>query len=380
MKQDIKNEALLYDPIFAKKPPEGWEDSEKGGIFGKAVTKKVIFVLVLVLAISFSLILSFKSISKKKYMYDTVDSGYRLSEFNGTDKDNILIITDVKHDDGSEETEKTVTAVRNYALCCNETIDFIFVGKDVIDLEYNCFYYCTKLKAVFVDEENPAYTSVDGVIYTKDMTEVVFCPMKNSEYRTALKLGYTAPATLKLGNATGAFENEKNSFLSECADFLAQTENLFPVNDDDMTDELKNALAESGALYTIPDSVTSIAPFCFSYCERLTNIDVPDGVKTIGQMAFFKCKNLESIYLPDGLESIGSDAVSYCEKIDYIYIPSSVKTIGHHAFFGCFGVDAVYLGAADDNDMDIGESWLPYKSARSLSRVDTVYGAERRNG
>ncbi len=363
MKQDIKDEALLYDPIFAKKPPEGWADSEKGGIFGKAVTKKVIFVLVLVFAISFSLILSFKSISKKKYMYDEVDSGYRLSEFNGTDKDNILVITDVKHDDGTEETEKTVTAVRNYALCCNETVDFIFVSENVTELEYNCFYYCTRLKAVFVDENNPAYTSVDGVVYTKDMTEIVFCPMKNSEYRTALKLGYAAPT------------NE-----SECADFLTKTEELFPVSDDDMTDEVKNALAQSGELYTIPDTVTKIAPFCFSYCERLKKIDIPDGVKSIGQMSFFKCKNLESIYFPDGLESIGADAVSYCEKIDYIYIPASVKTIGHHAFFGCFGAESVYLGAADDSDMDIGESWLPYKSARSLTRIDAVYGAERRNG
>ena len=88
MENNVEKEILLYDPIFAKKPPEGWEDSEKGGFFGKASTKKAIFIVFLILAISLSLLLSFKSLSKKKFSYDSVDGGYRLSEFNGTDSDN----------------------------------------------------------------------------------------------------------------------------------------------------------------------------------------------------------------------------------------------------------------------------------------------------
>ena len=360
MDEKIKDEKLLFDPVFDRKPPEGWEDSEKGGFFGKSSTKKAIFIFFLALAIGLSLFFSFKSLSKKKYTYDTVEAGCRLSEYNGGKNDNILKIDYLINEDGSADSSTPVKSVRNYAITCNEFLEFIFIGKDVTDLEYNCFYYCNNLKAIFVDEANPVYTAVDGVLYKKDMTEIILCPIKNSEYRTALAMGVKAPS------------NEKS-----CKAFLEESKDFFPPIEEDMSEEVKNTLAKSGALYTIPDTVTSIAPFCFSYCERLTKIDVPDGVKTIGQMSFFKCKGLESIYLPDGLLSIGSDGLSYCENIKYIYVPASVKEIGHHAFFGCMGVDAIYMGAPDKDSVKTGESWLPKQSTRSLKTVEVVYGAER---
>ena len=363
MGNNIGGAPLLYDPIFAKKPPEGWEDSEKGGFFGKAATKKAIFIIFLVLAISLSLLLSFRSLSKKKYSYDEAAQGYRLSEFNGTDADNVLRVVSVINEDGTDAPEKPVTAVREYAVCCNETLDFIFIGRDVTDLEYNCFYYCTNLKAVFVDAENPAYTSVDGVLYRKDMTEIILHPIKNSEYRASLALGLTPPADAK-----------------DAAAFMNGMERLFPSEGTDMPAEAEKALADVGAVYTVPETVTGIAPFCFNYCDKLTRVDLPAGLKTLGQMAFFKCAGLESIRLPDGLESIGPDGLSYCAKLDYIFVPASVKSIGHHAFYGCLGVDKIYLGAGDENMVETGEEWLPKRSERSLKNVEVVYGAERRNG
>ncbi|MBQ6268100.1 MAG: leucine-rich repeat protein [Clostridia bacterium] len=363
MNDNLEQQTLLYDPIFVKKPPEGWEDSEKGGFFGKAATKKTIFILFLVLAISFSLLLSFRSLSKKKYIYDEAGSGYCLSEFNGTDSDRCLRIDAVIDTDGSTDPQKPVTSVRNYAVCCNETLDFIFIGKDVTSLEYNCFYYCTNLKAVFVDAGNPAYTSVDGVLYNKEMTEIILHPIKNSAYRAALALGLQAPAD-----------------EAGCDAFLKELDRLFPGEEEPTDAQAKQAMADTGAVYTIPDTVTAVAPFCFNYCETLTRIDLPDGLKTIGQMSFFKCKSLESIRLPDGLESIGADGLSYCEKLDYIFVPASVKSIGHHAFFGCLGVTEIDLGAADKSQVETGESWLPKQSVRSLKNVPAVYGAERRDG
>ncbi len=360
---NVENERLLYDPVFANKPPEGWEDSEKGGFFGKAGTKKAIFILFLVLAISVSLFFSFRSLSKKKFGYEKAGEGWRLSEFNGTDADNILNIVSVIDENGNADPEKPVTAVREYAVCCNETLDFIFIGRDVTDLEYNCFYYCNNLKAVFVDADNPAYVSVDGVLYTKDMTEIVLHPIKNSEYRTALALGLAAPAD-----------------EAACEAFLKQMQAFFPEDEEKTPEQVKQAMAESGAVYTVPATVTDIAPFCFNYCDKLTRVDLPEGLKTLGQMAFFKCASLGSIRLPDGLESIGADGLSYCEKLTYIFVPASVKTIGHHAFYGCLGVSEIYMGAADKSAVETGESWLPKQSVRSLKDVAAVYGAERRDG
>ena len=357
MENNIKTERLLYDPMFAHKPPDGWADSEKGGFLGKGKTKKTMFIIVLVIAVASSLFLSFKSLSKKVYSYDATDDGYRLSEFNGTEKHNILSVDYVINDDGSVDREKPVVAVRNYAISCNETLDFIFIGANVKDLEYNCFYYCTRLKAIFVDENNPYYTSVDGVLYSRDMTQIILHPIRNAEYRATLAKGYAAPVDERA-----------------CATFLAEYKKLFPDVDDEVREKVGAA-----AVYTVPDTVTDIAPFCFSYCDKLTHVNLPEGLKTIGQMSFFKCAFLEEISLPDGLERIGADGLSYCEKIRYIFVPVSVSFIGHHAFFGCLGVDAIYLGAADEDAVETGEGWLPKQNERSLKNVSAVYGAERRD-
>ncbi len=42
--------------------------------------------------------------------------------------------------------------------------------------EKDAFYLCKEFSEITVDEKNPVFCSVDGVVYTKDMKEVVYCP------------------------------------------------------------------------------------------------------------------------------------------------------------------------------------------------------------
>lgn len=369
---NLKDRELLYDPMFAKKPFNGWEDSEKGGIFGKAITKKIIFVLFLVTAIGCSIFFSFNALGKSKYTYDETENGCQFSEFNGGENDTILDVEFVNNEDGTIDTSKPVTSVRTYAVCCNEYIELIYVGKEVTDLESNCFYYCTNLLAVIVDPENPDYTSVDGVLYSKDMTKIIMHPIKNHEYRAALSLGISAPQNIK-----------------ECTDFLEKFRKEICIDEEERTDKAIKAIDSVCEEYVIPETITEISDFCFNYCDRLKKIIIPDGVKRIGQMAFFKCLRIESIYIPDGVEYIGPDAFSYiyndeveneennAKTLTYVYIPASVKEIGHHAFYGCLGCKEIYLGASDKDDVKTGEGWLPKVGRKSMKNVEAVYGQER---
>ena len=47
--------------------------------------------------------------------------------------------------------------------------------------------------------------------------------------------------------------------------------------------------------YTIPDSVTSIGPYAFQNCSKLTSITIPDSVTSIGANAFYRCSGLASM-------------------------------------------------------------------------------------
>ena len=349
----ISKTELLYDPLFDKKPDLKMK-GRKNTLF------KALFIIIISAFVGLSLFFSFNSISSDKYTYKENGSGYTLYQFVGKEDDTTLHIDYVRDEAGTVDITKPVTAVREFSMSCNEYVRFIFIGKDVSELEPHCFYYTKNLMAVTVDPENQSYASVDGVLYTKDMKEIILHPMRNHQYRAALGAGIAAPSDEKTAEV----------FLSEFSK---------KYGDETTADaEEYGKQFSKEAFYKIPDSVTRIEDSCFSDCEALTYVDIPSSVKEIGSLAFFKCKGFETITIPDGVESIGSDGFSYCERVTYIYVPESVKFIGHHAFFGNLGCEKIYLGAENEDMIEFGENWLPKQSTTSLKDAEAVYGQERR--
>ena len=120
--------------------------------------------------------------------------------------------------------------------------------------------------------------------------------------------------------------------------------------------------------YSIPGTVTNIAPFAFSRCGNLTAITIPSGVTSIGSNAFDFCSSLTDVTLPDSVVSIGSYAFAectsltnftpgfslanigsgafvLCTNLTNLTIPDSVNSLGRDAFDFCIGLTNVTLGA-----------------------------------
>ena len=353
---------LLYDPMFAKKPVLDWTDSEKGGIFGKSIVKKIIFIIVLLIAIGGSSFFSFNSISKEKYEFKQLDDGtYIMEAFNGQKVDTVLNIDYVRSADGKADETKVVSAVRKYSTTGNDTLQFVFIGKDVKDIEKTSFFYCTSLSGIFVDDANENYMDIDGILYKKENgvpTELVLCPQQYTRYMTALSMGDSAPATP--ADAT----NLANKLLKE--DYIATLDKV-----------IENEDTKVGKIITVPETVTKICQLSFAYCDKLIEVKLPQGLKEIETMAFFDCEALKKADLPDTLEAIGSDAFSKCESLDYIFIPASVKNIGHHAFWECKSAKKVYIAAENLNGIDAGANWIPQYRKSVMKDIETVFGAER---
>lgn len=138
-----------------------------------------------------------------------------------------------------------------------------------------------------VDENNPNYSSEEGVLYNKTKTSLIQCPTS----KTGI---FQIPSTVKTLEMY-AFSNSISLTAIE-----------------------------------IPESVTSIGTFSLSICYGLTSITIPKNVNTIQYGAFAYCRNVTSIYANPVLPVDISTTTRVFEEINKttctLYVPYGSKT------------------------------------------------------
>ena len=89
----------------------------------------------------------------------------------------------------------------------------------------------------------------------------------------------------------------------------------------------------------IPNSVTTIEQVAFDGCSGLTgSLTIPNSVTTIKYGTFLRCGFTGDLIIPNSVTSIEGAAFYLCEGLTGdIIIPNSVTTIGPEAFAGCSG-------------------------------------------
>ena len=167
------------------------------------------------------------------------------------------------------------------------------------------FYYTTgpppdfSLGAITVNTNNPAYSSVDGVLFDKIQGTLIQYPCGKAGS------DYTIP----------------DSVINIADDAFYCCTNLFSV--------------------TIPDSVTSVGYAAFEWCFNLTNAIIGNSVASIGDSAFSRT-SLSSVTIGTNVTSIGDSAFSRT-KLTNLTIGDSVTNIGDGAFAGCHSLTGVYF-------------------------------------
>ena len=83
--------------------------------------------------------------------------------------------------------------------------------------------------------------------------------------------------------------------------------------------------------FVIPAQATTIAPYAFRTCKKLTSIVLPDGIAEIPDGAFMGCWGLEKVNLPQGLKRIGKHAFdgTIVQKMN---MPTTMEYIDDEAF------------------------------------------------
>lgn len=184
----------------------------------------------------------------------------------------------------------SVVTIKSSAFNMCSSLTKIFIPSSVGYIDTPMFTICENLSEIEVSEDNKNYSSSNGVLFNKDMSELILFPNAHGEE-------YTIP-----NGVTSIGE----SAFSGCS-------NLTSV--------------------TIPKGVVSIGNSAFHGCSALTDITLPDTITTIEDHAFSFCKNLKNIDLGSCIEKIGFSAFSSCVSLSIITIPKSVKEIESNAFY-----------------------------------------------
>ena len=125
----------------------------------------------------------------------------------------------------------------------------------------------------------------------------------------------------------------------------------------------------------IPNSVTSIGDYAFSYCSGLTSVTIPNSVTSIGYEAFSYCSGLTSVNIPNSVTSIGDYAFNNCTALKDLIIEDGESTLslgyitsgtGEGVFYDC-PLETLYLGRNLSYSCDYG--YPPFYNQEKLKSV-----------
>ena len=195
---------------------------------------------------------------------------------------------------------ETVTKIGDRAFNCCDSLEEITIPTSVTSIISNPFSNCQQLQSIIVDENNPFFTSIDGVLFNKDVSHLIAYP--------CAKWSYVIPSSV---TSIG----ELAFFCCKILDSVVIPSSVSLIG--------HNAFNGCTALksVTIPFGVTFIDIGTFSDCTSLETVVIPDGVTEIREIAFKGCSSLASIALPKSVTSIGDDSFSGCKSLKYAFVP-----------------------------------------------------------
>lgn len=308
-----------------------------------------------------------------------------------------------------------VTTIASSAFYGCQITKGITIPATVTNIEPGAVAYCRNLVQIKVDEDNPAYCAVDGVLFSKDKTQLIQYPLGDDEreaytvpaavteicdeaFRMAdslmsitfsaglKKIGkyafascrirsFTLPNGLEeIGEYAFYYDNQTTSFsLPDSVTYIGRKafhSTGYYFDQSNWQNGLLfigNHLIHCDTFYdqpvVLPESTASIAEEAFYDCYNLPSVTIPEGIEHLYADTFNDCIALQSVTLPSSLKTIGERTFAYCSNLTKISL-KSVEKISDEAFFACDGLTTVKLG---DSLTTLGTS--AFENCTNLRRI-----------
>ena len=209
------------------------------------------------------------------------------------------------------------------------------------------FWDCYSVEKYDVAEENPYFTSVDGVLYSKDLKTLVQYPAGSTVKDFIVPEG---TETVGFASCEGAINLEKVTIPASVKKLdgasLYKCDNLKEIKLNEGLEEIGNE-----AFYNclnlsapvLPQSIKTIGSGAFTGCESFVNVVIPEKVTYIDFRLFYNCYSLETVKFSQNVNTIDQEAFSGCVSLKSIDLPKSLQYIGPIAFKNCNKMNEIYV-------------------------------------
>ena len=300
-----------------------------------------------------------------------------------------------------------VTSIGREAFAGCTGLTSITIPDSVTSIGYYAFSGCSGLKSINVSKNNSAYSSVDGILYDKNKTQIIHVPyaiqgaITVPDSVTSIGIGAfygcSGLTNVTIGNSVTSFGYEAFRYCTGLTS-ITIPDSVKSIGDGAFQD------CRGLTSVTISDSVTSIGKYAFVGCklqdiyitdiaawcnisglnylmgygsrnkklyinnELATSITIPNGVTAIPSSAFSGCSGLTSVTIGGSVTSIGESAFWGCTGLTSITIPNSVTSIGSYAFYGCSGLTTVNWNATECTS--VGSGGYIFEGCSNLATVN----------
>lgn len=250
------------------------------------------------------------------------------------------------------------------------------LGKQVFDSNGS-----SSLSSIEVDAENPAYSSMDGVLFDKQQHTLVRYTVGHGRDSYAIPESVSKVDDYAFNYSTKLNSIDLGTTLATIGEFgFANSTSIRTLTiPDSVTDIGRSAFYHNDGLesVTVGSGVTHLNPYTFAYNANTRNIDLGTGVRSIGDYVFQYNSSLVEITFPEQVESLGDFVLSNNERLSVINIGKGVTKIGSNPFASSRMITSVNVNP--ENKAYASEDGVLLDQARTqliqypIAKPDAVY-------
>lgn len=184
----------------------------------------------------------------------------------------------------------TVTSLDNMFYAYSFDYISVTIPKTITEIENGAFGKSHDLMNIYVDDDNPSFCDIDGVLFSKDKTRLIMYPCARTGFY------YMPDSTIVV---------KDSAFYG--VEYLR------------------------GVVFS--KNLVLIEEYGFAFCDNLRELEFNNGLSEIGEDAFRGCEKLGKVIFPTSITKIADNAFDLCDNVDpYSYYPSDSAWVVGRAF------------------------------------------------